>query len=238
MSRYAQCADPTTAPATLAFLATEALPRAEQDALYRNPGLPFNYLFAALADGKTAALHNPALPLLLLTCPTAQVETDDGDDITLTGAILRCLAHALGALCKVAPRDGGVDVLRGWLFAALWGASRWYKRDTLDLILGSEWDAHDQWHEVTVGLCDGLPTGDRLGGSAEALVYRFACRFLGTRDVSFILALADNLAALDLGDGGERHLADVRAAARLLGYEAPRPVAHPDQLALFATEAA
>lgn len=238
MSRYAICADPATPPETLAFLATEALARVEQDALHRNPSLPSHLLFAALADGKRAALHNPALPLHLLTDAGVRWETEDGDDITLTGAILCCLAHALGALCKVAPRDGGVDALRGWLFAALWGTSRWYDRDTLDLILRDGWGAYDLWHEVAVGLCDGLLTGDRLGGSAEALAYRSCVQFLGTRDLPFILALADSIAALGLGDGGERHLADVRAAARLLGYEAPRPVAHPDQLALFSTEAA
>lgn len=235
MSRYALCSDPATAPATLAFLATEALSRTERDALYRNPALPFDDLFIALASGKTAALHNPALPLYLVTCPTTTGETEDGDEITLTGAILRCLAHAISALCKVAPRDGGVDVLRGWLFAALWGALRWYHPETLGIIFGQR---QDEWHEVTVGLCDGMPAGDRLGGSAEALVYRLACQLVGTGDVPFVLALADNLAALGVSHDGERHLADVRAAAGLLGCEAPRPVAHPDQLDLFSTEAA
>lgn len=242
MSRYALCCDPTTPPDVLAGLTREDLDEAERDAIYSNPSLPSENLFAALIEGgfrERAALRNPALPLYLLENPGTGDDSADGfnEELTLAGAILRRLADALGALCGAAPREGGVDALRPWLFAALWGASRRFApAEVIRIILGDY--ADDEWRDVAAGLSNGIPTGDRLGDSAHSLVYWSICRFLGDRDVLFVLALADNIAALGVSHDGERHLADARAAAGLLGCEAPRPVAHPDQLALFSTEAA
>lgn len=230
---YAVALNPSTPGSVLlTMLRRDGLLDHERAAILANPSLPTGDLIRAVYRGSTNALGNPSLPLVLLNGGTYEVDKihhmADGE-ATPTVAVERCLWLHLAGAVQHAPRSF-LDDLRAWVFAAILGASRWW-RDSWYLLADLKFEG--RWHEIE---CD---HGDDLGEQAGNYV-ETCCLWLLGRDIdtAFMLSLFERLLTCDLPDGAAPHVAAVRHAAALLGHEVQRPATDPRQLSLFGEVAA